>query len=35
MYIQDLKARTVPYGIWYCPHQAIILHVTETIKNAL
>src|SRR4051812_39806713 len=33
MYIQDLKARTVPNGIWYCAHQAIVLHVTEPNKS--
>jgi hypothetical protein len=30
MYIQDLKARTVPNGIWYCAYQAIVLHITES-----
>jgi hypothetical protein len=29
MHIQDLKARTVPNGIWYCAHQAIVFHITE------
>jgi hypothetical protein len=29
IYIQDLKAHTIPNGIWYCTHHAIILHVTE------
>ena len=33
MYIQDLKARTVPDGIWYCAHQAIVFHVTEPNKS--
>lgn len=35
MYIQDLKARTVPNGIWYCAHQAIVLHVTEPKKSGI
>lgn len=35
MYIQDLKARTVPNGIWYCAHQAIVLHITEPNKSDL
>jgi len=33
MYIQDLKARTVPYGFWYCTRQAIVLHITEINVN--
>ena len=36
MYVQDLKACTVPNGVWYHPGQAIVLHVADDeIKGSL
>ena len=34
-YVQDLKTRTVPNGIWYLPSQAIVLHITGQVNTKL
>ena len=33
IYVQDLKACTVPNGVWYHPGQAIVLHVADDEIN--